>query len=47
VKAKAGQAFIDWLLSAEGQAAISSYKRTGKQLFFPNAKTSDQALKRR
>lgn len=43
VKAKAGQAFIDWLLSAEGQAAISSYKRTGKQLFFPNAKTSDQS----
>lgn len=47
VKAKAGQAFIDWLLSAEGQAAIGFYKRAGKQLFFPNAKTSAQALKRR
>jgi len=37
VKQKAGQAFIDWLLSAEGQAAIGSYKIDGEQLFFPNA----------
>jgi tungstate transport system substrate-binding protein len=25
VKAKEGQAFIDWLVSSEGQAAIASY----------------------
>lgn len=37
VKAKAGQAFIDWLISAPGQAAIASYKIGGEQLFFPNA----------
>jgi tungstate transport system substrate-binding protein len=37
VKAKEGQAFIDWLLSAEGQQAIASFKVNGEQLFFPNA----------
>ena len=37
VKAAEGQAFIDWVVSKEGQAAIASYKRGGKQLFFPNA----------
>jgi tungstate transport system substrate-binding protein len=37
VKAEAGQAFIDWLLSEEGQAAIAAYRIDGKQLFFPNA----------
>lgn len=38
VKAKQGQAFIDWLISKEGQAAIASYKIEGQQLFFPNAR---------
>jgi tungstate transport system substrate-binding protein len=38
VKAKEGQAFIDWLTGAEGQAAIASYKLDGEQLFFPNAR---------
>jgi len=38
VKAKEGQAFIDWLVSPEGQAAIASYKIDGQQLFFPNAR---------
>ena len=38
VKAKQGKAFIDWLLSAEGQAAIAGFKIEGQQLFFPNAK---------
>jgi len=38
VKADEGQAFIDWILSDEGQAAIASYKLDGQQLFFPNAK---------
>jgi len=37
VKAKLGQAFIDWLLSPEGQTVIASYKMDGQQLFFPNA----------
>ena len=37
VKAESGQAFIDWILSAEGQSAIAGYKLGGQQLFFPNA----------
>jgi len=37
VKQAEGQAFIDWLLSAEGQNAIRSYQVDGQQLFFPNA----------
>jgi tungstate transport system substrate-binding protein len=37
VKKDLGQAFIDWILSAEGQNAIRSYKIEGQQLFFPNA----------
>ena len=37
VKAEAGQQFIDWLVSPEGQKAIGEYKIGGKQLFFPNA----------
>jgi tungstate transport system substrate-binding protein len=37
VKKAQGQAFIDWLLSAEGQGAIGSYKIDGQQLFFANA----------
>ena len=37
VKKELGQQFIDWLVSAKGQAAIASYKIGGEQLFFPNA----------
>ncbi|MFT7596963.1 MAG: tungstate transport system substrate-binding protein [Paracoccaceae bacterium] len=37
VKAEAGQAFIDWLIGADGQAAIAGYQVGGQQLFFPNA----------
>jgi tungstate transport system substrate-binding protein len=37
VKAADGQAFVDWLVSREGQAAIAAYAIDGKQLFFPNA----------
>ncbi|MBP2298209.1 substrate-binding domain-containing protein [Azospirillum picis] len=37
VKATDGQAFVDWLVSAEGQQAIADYKINGEQLFFPNA----------
>jgi tungstate transport system substrate-binding protein len=38
VKEKLGQAFIDWLISKAGQAAIAGYTRRGKPLFFPNAR---------
>src|SRR5215204_3987144 len=38
VKAAEGQAFIDWLVSDEGQRTIANYKIGGEQLFFPNAK---------
>ncbi len=37
VKKEAGQAFIDWLVSPEGQKAIADYKIDGQQLFFANA----------
>jgi len=37
VKKKPGQAFIDWLVSPEGQRAIADYKVGGEQLFYPNA----------
>ena len=39
VKQEMGQAFVDWLISAEGQKAIADYKINGVQLFFPNAGT--------
>lgn len=38
VKKAEGQAFIDWIVSKEGQDTIASYKVGGEQLFFPNAK---------
>jgi tungstate transport system substrate-binding protein len=37
VKKDLGQAFIDWVVSPDGQNAIRSYKIEGQQLFFPNA----------
>jgi tungstate transport system substrate-binding protein len=37
VKKELGQQFIDWLISAEGQKAITDYKINGQQLFFANA----------
>jgi len=37
VKKEMGMQFIDWITSAEGQAAIAAYKIEGQQLFFPNA----------
>jgi tungstate transport system substrate-binding protein len=37
VKRVDGQAFIDWLVSPEGQKAIADYKIGGEQLFYPNA----------
>jgi tungstate transport system substrate-binding protein len=37
VRAAAGQRFIDWLISAEGQARIADYLIGGEQAFFPEA----------
>jgi tungstate transport system substrate-binding protein len=37
VKKELGQAFIDWLISLDGQKAIADYKINGEQLFYPNA----------
>jgi len=37
VKKDLGQAFIDWVVSSDGQKAIADYKIGGEQLFFPNA----------
>ena len=37
VKVDAGQQFIDWLISDEGQAAIESFTINGEQLFFASA----------
>ncbi len=37
VKRADGQAFIDWLLSPEGQGVINAYRINGEQLFFANA----------
>jgi tungstate transport system substrate-binding protein len=36
VKAKDGQAFIDWLISPEGQKTIADFRIDGQQVFFPN-----------
>ena len=37
VKRVDGQAFIDWLVSPRGQAAIAGYEIHGEQLFYPDA----------
>jgi hypothetical protein len=39
-----GQAFIDWLVSPDGQKASPNFKINGEQLFYPNA--DDSRLKR-
>ena len=41
VKKDTGQAFIDWLVSPEGQKTIADYKIGSDQLFFPNANDKD------
>lgn len=43
VKVADAKAFIDWLTSREGQAAIAGYKIGGEQLFFPNYKPGGSA----
>jgi tungstate transport system substrate-binding protein len=42
VKAEKAQAFIDWLIGAEGQAAIASFTIGGEQQFFPTAAAAPQ-----
>lgn len=37
VKQTEAQAFIDWLVSDEGQAAIAAFRIHGEQAFFPDA----------
>ncbi|KJC50838.1 substrate-binding domain-containing protein [Bradyrhizobium sp. LTSP857] len=37
VKKEAGQRFIDWLISPDGQNAIAGYKIESQQLFYPDA----------
>ncbi|MBI3701135.1 MAG: substrate-binding domain-containing protein [Afipia sp.] len=37
VKEKDGQAFVDWLVSQDGQKTIADYKVGGEELFFPNS----------
>jgi tungstate transport system substrate-binding protein len=37
VKAQAGQRFIDWIVSPQGQESIAAFRIAGEQLFFPNA----------
>lgn len=37
IKAEQGQAFIDWIVSDAGQAAIASFQVGGEQLFFSSA----------
>ena len=39
VKKELGQAFVDWVVSPEGQKAIAGYKIGSEQRFFPNAGT--------
>ncbi|NJN47995.1 MAG: solute-binding protein [Candidatus Competibacteraceae bacterium] len=40
VKAEDGQAFIDWVISPEGQEAINGFEIQGQQAFFANASGS-------
>jgi tungstate transport system substrate-binding protein len=37
VKQAYAQKFVDWLISAKGQAVIAAYKIGGESVFFPNA----------
>ena len=37
-KFAAAQAFVDWIVGEEGQAAINGYRVNDRQVFFPNAR---------
>lgn len=39
VKHADAQAFVDWLVSAKGQAAIAAFRIDGEQAFFPDGRT--------
>ncbi|MFN4005106.1 MAG: substrate-binding domain-containing protein [Hylemonella sp.] len=39
VKREEAQAFVDWVISPQGQASIAEYRIGGEQLFFPNAQS--------
>ncbi len=39
VRREAGQRFVDWLISPDGQRAVAGYRIGGEQVFFPNAGT--------
>jgi tungstate transport system substrate-binding protein len=41
VRASLGQAFIDWLVSARGQALIAGYVIDGAPVFFPDAMVAE------
>ena len=38
VKKDLGQAFVDWVVSPDGQGTMAGYSIDGEQLFFPNAR---------
>jgi tungstate transport system substrate-binding protein len=40
VRVGEGQAFIDWLISRDGQDTVAQYKIGGRQLFFPDPAAS-------
>ena len=40
VKLADAQAFIDWLVSRDGQSAIAPFRIDGEQAFFPTARTA-------
>lgn len=42
VRQALAQSFADWLVSDDGQRAIAAYRVGGEQLFFPNARESEE-----
>lgn len=42
VKAREGQAFIDWLVSPRGQGLIADFRVEGRQVFFPDARSQPE-----
>ena len=44
VKKDLGQAFIDWLVSPDGQKAIADYKIDGQQLFYPERRRPERVM---
>jgi len=42
IKTALGQAFVDWVVSPEGQTKIGEYQILGNQAFFANAQPGSQ-----